>query len=115
MEREEIDAVLERLDRIEDLARNTERAVVAVEERMKSLRCGEHDAFIDGNGHPGAKQRLAVVEENVRSLDKSRAAATKVIVAIVLAVLGQVGLTVWNHVESRAPEIRAAQGAEVRR
>jgi hypothetical protein len=118
--------IIERLDAIE-------KVVVGIDARMKGLRCGEHDAFIDGNGHPGAKQRLGlleksvaelenhdlgVVEARVSELDGFRRDAKRLFVAIVGFICIQVGLAAWNHLV--APTERPAPAAverttEVRR
>lgn len=88
------------------------------------LNCGEHNAFINGNGHPGAKQRLAVIERSVAELenhdigavearvselDGFRRDAKRLFIAIVGFICLQVGLAAWNHLV--APTERPAPAA----
>jgi hypothetical protein len=52
----------------------------------------EHDKFINGNGAPGAKQRLALLEDSVDRIELSMARMTNWFIGLIITIGGSVAI-----------------------
>jgi ABC-type siderophore export system fused ATPase/permease subunit len=62
--------------------------------RMKRIEdCqDEHDKFINGNGSPGAKARLALLEDSVERIETSMSRMTNWFIGLIITIGGSVAI-----------------------
>ena len=70
--------------------------IEAIEARAEERPCKIHDAFINGNGKPGAKERLANVE-------KAQGLTSKLVIGALLWIATQAGWMLWSRVIAPVP------------
>ena len=65
-------------------------ATATIAEHIKEIAAcqDEHDRFINGNGKPGAKERLALLENNFEILNKKLDMIINLCTALFVTVLG---------------------------
>jgi predicted alternative tryptophan synthase beta-subunit len=80
-----------KIDKLTDSITSALLRLEAIEARTAERPCEIHEAFINGNGKPGAKERLANVE-------KAQALTTKILLGAMIWIAAQVGWTVWSKV-----------------
>jgi len=74
----------EKLDEILEKVNEIEKKLVQREHYDEQVR--EHDEFINGNGKPGAKSQLAIIQESQKRIS---AINTAIIIALVIDILAK--------------------------
>ena len=64
----------------------------------------EHDRFIDGNGMPGAKVRIALLEDGVDRIETSITRMTNWFIGLIITIGGSVAI--W-FITQQLPKITA--------
>jgi hypothetical protein len=82
-------------------------ATASIAAQLKDIRAcqDEHDEFINGNGKPGAKTRLALLEDHLGILEKKLDTIISLVAGLFIMVLG--GGIVW-FLFTELPALHAA-------
>lgn len=62
-------------------------------------KVNEHEAWIDGNGKPGAKERLALLEQGLRQINGRLSVVIAINTTVGVALLGMMIYLIQQHLK----------------